>query len=724
MNTIWKEERCRMQDWMKRLSFYLILALLLTGIPINTCTVQAGSKKYVKKFVINTSLMLEPPGKTMKVNYTIKVKGGASKKITVRSSDSSVVTAKVKGKKIIISTKKAGYAEIKAVTKARNKKGKKLSQSITVRVIDDDAFWKEIEHMFTTQQATTRQWQQPVENSTTWKTVPEQVVTTEKSTMPVTTERISTEYVRAENVSTEQVSTERRNTEWVNTEWRSTEQASTERGNTEWVNTEWRNTERERTEHRNTERESTEHRNTEWVNTEWRSTELESTEHRNTEWESTGPAWGEKGTTENIPNLPVTDNTDPNGNGNNQTADAYMNQYVDAVISSEAMWMGAMESLPGDKEDRECCWFQDFDMDGKPEFVVGGHTVGLHASKNFHVYQFVDGSLKRINVLYEGWTEEDELLGFWKNGKIFKNYMLNSEDFQAYLYWDARTGYHLYSASIDGYGSETYYNLYELIISDGRIHRNNLLHVTRRREGLSGECILPQGTVQLASAEDVRRAMETLFQGKERRKLNTGAFLWGLGVETFEPMYGSMNEEEKRQALISAYQDCYVLAGQAEEDQELPLYHLFVESDEDYVGGVVSTVTQTETLEEYIEDYLYYNRFFLPANLGDYWNEYVFYRDGSYDIACYSSEGEYLCYYESFGSYDVVGDKVVLDDGEYTLDCYMEDGILLYRGASWEDRFGLIEGTEQMMNADLFSLAKQVIYETDYVATGTKWFDN
>lgn len=666
MNTIWKEQRSRMQYWMKRLSLCLALALLLTG---NTCTVQARSKKYVKKFVINTTLMLEPPGKTMKVNYTIKVKGGASKKVTVRSSDSSVVTAKVKGKKIIISTKKAGYAEIKAVTKARNKKGKRLSQSITVRVIDDDAFWEEVNQTFTTQQATTRQWKQPVENSTMWKTIPEQLVTTEKSTIPVTTERISTEYVRVENVSTEQVSTERRNTEWVNTEWRSTEWESTERA-------------------------------------------------------STGPVWVEKGTTESIPNLPVTDNTDPNANGNNQTADAYMNQYVDAVISSEAMWMGAMESLPVDKEDRECCWFQDFDMDGRPEFVVGGHTVGLHASKNYHVYQFVDGSLKRINVLYEGWTEEDELLGFWKNGKIFKNYMLNWQDFQAYLYWDAKTGYHLYSASIDGYGSETYYNLYELIISDGRICRNNLLHVTHRREGLSGECILPQGTVQLAYAEDVRRAMEALFQGKERRKLNTGAFLWGLGVETFEPMYGSMNEEEKRQALISAYQDCYVLAGQAEEDQELPLYHLFVESDEDYVGGVVSTVTQTETLEEDIEDYLYYNRFFLPANLGDYWNEYVFYRDGSYDIACYSSEGEYLCYYESFGSYDVVGDKVVLDDGEYTLDCYMEDGILLYRGASWEDRFGLIEGTEQMMNADLFSLAKQVIYETDYVATGTKWFDN
>ncbi len=104
-------------------------------------TISAGAKKakkYVKSIKVSKKATLTIPAGKSSVSkafkVTVKVKGKASKKFTAKSSNSSVASVKAKGSKITVTAKKAGTAKIKVTTKAKNKKKKKLSKTLTVTV--------------------------------------------------------------------------------------------------------------------------------------------------------------------------------------------------------------------------------------------------------------------------------------------------------------------------------------------------------------------------------------------------------------------------------------------------------------------------------------------------------------------------------------------------------------------------------------------------------------
>lgn len=125
----------------KHISFILAALMVLSvfaAAPVSANAAKKKAKKYVKsisiakKAAINISASKKTAAKSFKV--TVKVKGKASKKFTVKSSNSAVATAKASGSTVKVTAKKAGTAKITVTTKAKSKKNKKLSKTLTVTV--------------------------------------------------------------------------------------------------------------------------------------------------------------------------------------------------------------------------------------------------------------------------------------------------------------------------------------------------------------------------------------------------------------------------------------------------------------------------------------------------------------------------------------------------------------------------------------------------------------
>lgn len=114
------------------LLFVFALCMVMLAKPTNA---MAASKKYVRSLTVAKKTISITKGKTKKVAYKVKVKGKASKKVTVKTSNKKV-TAKVKGGKIVITAKKAGTSKITITTKGKSKKGIKLKKYIKVTVTE------------------------------------------------------------------------------------------------------------------------------------------------------------------------------------------------------------------------------------------------------------------------------------------------------------------------------------------------------------------------------------------------------------------------------------------------------------------------------------------------------------------------------------------------------------------------------------------------------------
>ena len=124
---------------MKRLK--VVLGVLMAVIICSAFTMNddaLAAKKYVKSIKVKSKATITIPvnKKTVTKTYkvTVKVKGKVSKKFTVKSSKKSVAIAKVSGKKIKVTAKKSGIAKITVKTKAKGKKGKKLTKKLVITV--------------------------------------------------------------------------------------------------------------------------------------------------------------------------------------------------------------------------------------------------------------------------------------------------------------------------------------------------------------------------------------------------------------------------------------------------------------------------------------------------------------------------------------------------------------------------------------------------------------
>lgn len=122
-----------MRRMRKFAALFLALALAVTLAVPGTTKASAASKKYVKSLKVKSSVSVEK-GKTKKITPTVKVVKKASKEVTVTSKKPSIAKASYKKGKIVIQGKKVGSTTVTVKTKAKNKKGKKLTKKIKVTV--------------------------------------------------------------------------------------------------------------------------------------------------------------------------------------------------------------------------------------------------------------------------------------------------------------------------------------------------------------------------------------------------------------------------------------------------------------------------------------------------------------------------------------------------------------------------------------------------------------
>ena len=265
-----------------------LLAVLMVMCIVTPLKAGAASR-YVKSLKVKGFIEVEE-SKSVTVKPAVKVKNGASKGVTVKSKDSSIAKAKFNKKKnaIIVTGKKAGNTIIIVTTKAKNRKGKKISKNIKVKVFRNDK---------TTEKVT-------IETPATEKPTTEKPTTEMTSTEAVTTEKpaaekVTTEKPTAEKAATETAATEKPTTEKVAEETATTEKPTTETvASTEAVTTEKPTTEKVTTEKPTAEKVTTEKPTAEKVTTEKTTTEKVTTEKVTTEKATTEKPTAEKVTTE------------------------------------------------------------------------------------------------------------------------------------------------------------------------------------------------------------------------------------------------------------------------------------------------------------------------------------------------------------------------------------------------------------------------------------------
>ncbi|MCD7891537.1 MAG: S8 family serine peptidase [Ruminococcus sp.] len=131
---------------------------------------------------------------------------------------------------------------------------------------------------------------------------------------------------------------------------------------------------------------------------------------------------------------------------------------VQVVLDNEELWLESLNDEYHDENSVEFydnyCLFQDMDIDGNVEFIVGGDVTGIHAH-SFHVYKYINNEL--IECLE--YTDSHSTLCFWD----YINHEPTYDGFLCKLYKNNDTGEFIYvSPGEDGIASESYYILDEL----------------------------------------------------------------------------------------------------------------------------------------------------------------------------------------------------------------------------------------------------------------------
>lgn len=188
---------------------YFSLLILLVLVSVGVCYVPvktyAATRKYVRKLsVAETELELEE-GDKESIRYKVYGAKGINKKISIKVSDKKVISAKVKGNKIIVKAYDEGQSIITVTTKAKDKKGKRCVKKILVMVenveFDDEFEYEEEddEQIIVDTQSDNQTTnikntiEQPTIEATTEMTTEAHAneITTEKSSAKTTTEKVT-----------------------------------------------------------------------------------------------------------------------------------------------------------------------------------------------------------------------------------------------------------------------------------------------------------------------------------------------------------------------------------------------------------------------------------------------------------------------------------------------------------------------------------------------------
>lgn len=105
-------------------------------------------------------------------------------------------------------------------------------------------------------------------------------------------------------------------------------------------------------------------------------------------------------------------------------SDSKLPAIVQTVYENEKMWLDDVNKLATEYDDATLgyneCWFQDLDMDGTPEFIVGGMGIYFSdfPSHVYHIYKYDNGALKRVEVNDDTANNNQYLMVMWGDNEL------------------------------------------------------------------------------------------------------------------------------------------------------------------------------------------------------------------------------------------------------------------------------------------------------------------
>lgn len=217
----------------------------------------------------------------------------------------------------------------------------------------------------------------------------------------------------------------------------------------------------------------------------------------------------------------------------------FAEEYVHAIIESEDLWLAPLNGVGYGYNE---CWFQDLDMDGIPEFIVGGRAEGNHAGIFFNVYSYRDGQLLPMEDEYG-----EQEIGFWGTDgfdcKLYKNENTNSF---VYLY-----------STADGTASYEDYSVRELVKTEGiMLYSIDVLKIRWTSEGYiyQPEYTAEYDVIGTMTREEMLEHYDTFFASMTPYQTYIKTIPCTDLSCGMEGHYDYLSDEEKKQLLIESYE--------------------------------------------------------------------------------------------------------------------------------------------------------------------------
>ncbi len=246
---------------------------------------------------------------------------------------------------------------------------------------------------------------------------------------------------------------------------------------------------------------------------------------------------------------------------------------VKALLDNEAYWTEIVDSCIDDGGSGiSSFWFQDINMDGTPEFIVGGCRYGIHEAFGYNVFDCSDG-VKLMQEVNETNGSGSDMVMFWERGMSGVDYSDPTETgFLAQLYRREDGTFVYLAVSIDYVIGQNDYLLDEFVTTDGNITRLNRAALYEIYSGWDDETdyyavqeylYAPEykedtGDVSTISKEEFLRKYDSTFEGLTPYKIRIKDFPYAerhIDGEVIDRknIYSELSAEEKEKQLSESY---------------------------------------------------------------------------------------------------------------------------------------------------------------------------
>ena len=146
---------------------------------------------------------------------------------------------------------------------------------------------------------------------------------------------------------------------------------------------------------------------------------------------------------------------------------------VKTLIEKKKYWQDIVNEAMQESYGELQFWFQDIDMDGTPEFIVGGSSFGAHGARGYSVFKVDGGDVKLMKDIHDDYSEN--VLMFWLHDEEENSQHPELAGFAAKLFCDEQGNYEYLTYSVDSTADKMEYYLERLVPADGGFKQEKIL---------------------------------------------------------------------------------------------------------------------------------------------------------------------------------------------------------------------------------------------------------